>query len=128
LRAKAHDYYEELGGGVSSDILDEGMDARQLRTLTEEASIYTCAMTWSLTVFQSFKGNLRRLFKAVYPWLNTSFEVWLLAWNIAYLFDRTAFYRPWLSWIRVDLRRLGMEDFVCALVLQNVLQVLTSLF
>jgi len=36
LRAKAHDYYEELGGPISSDILDEGMDARQLRTLTEE--------------------------------------------------------------------------------------------
>ncbi|KXN87959.1 Ankyrin repeat protein nuc-2 [Leucoagaricus sp. SymC.cos] len=95
LRAKAHDYYEELGGGVNSDILDEGMDARQLRALTEE----------------SIKGKLRRMFKAAYPWLNASLEAWLLAWNIAYLFDKTAFYRPWLSWIRVDLRRLGVEDF-----------------
>ncbi|KAJ3561155.1 hypothetical protein NP233_g10369 [Leucocoprinus birnbaumii] len=98
LRAKAHDYYEELGGGVSSDILDEGMDARQLQVLTEE----------------SFKGKLRRMFKQVYPWVNTGFELWLLAWNIAYLFDKTAFYRPWLSWIRVDLRRLGVEDFRAA--------------
>ncbi|KAF9452150.1 cyclin-dependent protein kinase inhibitor [Macrolepiota fuliginosa MF-IS2] len=98
LRAKAHDYYEELGGGVSSDILDEGMNTRQLRTLTED----------------SFKGKLRRVFKATYPWLNTSFEAWLLAWNVAYLFDKTPFYRPWLSWIRVDLRRLGVEDFRAA--------------
>lgn len=36
LRAKAHDYYEELGGGISSDILEEGTDPRQLRALTEE--------------------------------------------------------------------------------------------
>ncbi|KAJ4472187.1 cyclin-dependent protein kinase inhibitor [Lentinula aciculospora] len=98
LRAKAQDYYEELGGGASSDILDEGMDARQLRALTD----------------RSFKGWLRRAFKATYPWLNTSFELWLLVCNIAYLFDQTPFYRPWLSWIGVDLRRLGVEDFRAA--------------
>src|ERR1700683_4132707 len=61
---------------------------------------------------KSLKGRLRRSFKAVYPWLNSSFEVWLLASNVAYLFDRTPFYRPWLAWIGVDLRRLGVEDFV----------------
>ncbi|KAJ3922734.1 cyclin-dependent protein kinase inhibitor [Lentinula edodes] len=98
LRAKAQDYYEELGGGDNSDILDEGMDARQLRALTD----------------QSYKGWLRRAFKAAYPWLNTSFEVWLLVCNVAYLFDQTPFYRPWLSWIGVDLRRLGLEDFRAA--------------
>lgn len=96
LRAKAKDYYEELGGGISSDILDEGMDARQLRALTD----------------QSLKGWLRRAFKASYPWINTLFEGWLLVCNIAYLFDQTPFYRPWLSWIGVDLRRLGLDDFV----------------
>lgn len=47
-----------------------------------------------------------------YPWLHTSFELWLLVCNVAYLFDQTPFYRPWLSWIGVDLRRLGSEDFV----------------
>jgi peroxin-12 len=35
-----------------------------------------------------------------------------MAYNVAYLFDRTPFYRPWLAWIGVDLRRLGVEDFV----------------
>ncbi|KAL0949127.1 hypothetical protein HGRIS_009211 [Hohenbuehelia grisea] len=98
LRAKCQDYFEELGGGVSSDILEEGMDARQIRILTDE----------------SFKGRLRRAFKALYPWLNTTFELWLLLSNIAYLFDRTPFYRPWLSWVGVDLRRLGPEDFRAA--------------
>jgi len=61
---------------------------------------------------QGFKGLLRRGFKIVYPWLNTSFELWLLVYNVAYLFDQTPFYRPWLSWIGIDLRRLGVEDFV----------------
>lgn len=44
--------------------------------------------------------------------MSLSFEAWLLAWNVAYLFDRTPFYRPWLSWIGVDLRRLGVDDLV----------------
>ncbi|KAG6831882.1 hypothetical protein H0H92_006999 [Tricholoma furcatifolium] len=98
IRAKAHDYYEELGGGVSADVLDENISTRQMQALTEN----------------TFKARLKRGFKAAYPWLNTSFELWLLVCNMAYLFDKTAFYRPWLSWIGVDLRRLGSEDFRAA--------------
>lgn len=62
----------------------------------------------------TLKARLKRGFKVVYPWLNISFEAWLLVCNMAYLFDRTPFYRPWLSWIGVDLRRLGSEDFRAA--------------
>ncbi|KAJ7283486.1 Pex12 amino terminal region-domain-containing protein [Mycena rebaudengoi] len=95
LRAKTKDYYEELGGGLSSDILEDGADTRQIRVLTDPG----------------LKGVARRTFKTIYPWLNTGFELWLLVCNIAYLFDQTPFYRPWLSWIGIDLRRLGVEDF-----------------
>lgn len=28
---------------------------------------------------------------------------------MAYLFDRTPFYRPWLAWMRVDVRRAGPD-------------------
>lgn len=41
-----------------------------------------------------------------------SFELWLLVYNVSYLFDQTPFYRPWLSWTGIELRRLGVEDFV----------------
>lgn len=36
LRAKAQDYFEELGGGVSSDIMEEGLDTRQIQALTDQ--------------------------------------------------------------------------------------------
>jgi hypothetical protein len=94
LRAKAHDYFEELGGGISSDI-EDGSDARRILALTDD----------------SLRGRLRRGYKAIYPWVNTAFETWLLLFNVAYLFDQTPYYRPWLSWIGVDLRRLGADDF-----------------
>jgi len=127
LRAKAYDYYEELGGGISPDILDEGVDATQLRALTEEVCDWRPMMNWFWPLLQSYKGKFRRIFKTIYPWVNMSFEAWLLAWNIAYLFDKTPFYRPWLSWIRVDLRRLGIEDFVRIILSQRNFHILISL-
>ncbi|KAI6004128.1 cyclin-dependent protein kinase inhibitor [Pisolithus albus] len=85
LRAKAHDYYEQMGGGVSSDVLGDG---GSVRVPSDEVSQ-----------------------TEVFPWVNTAYEVWLLAYNVAYLFERSPFYRPWLAWIGVNLRRLGPEDF-----------------
>lgn len=55
LRAKAHDYYEELGGGINSDIL-EGTDTRQVQALTEEVSDLHC-------VYSVFTDALFRLSK-----------------------------------------------------------------
>jgi len=77
------------------------LDARQIQALTD----------------QSVRGRFRRAFKASYPFLNTATELWLLLWNIAYLFDKIPSYRPWLSWVGVDIRRLGIEDFRAASLL-----------
>jgi peroxin-12 len=73
-----------------------------------------------LTHFQTLAAKMRRFFKNAYPWINTAFEVWLLISNVAYLFDKTPFYRPWLRWIGVDIRRMGAEDMVCSIVLSVV--------
>ena len=35
--------------------------------------------------------------------------------NVSYLFDKSSYYRPWLAWIGVDLRRLGADDSVCVM-------------
>ncbi|KAF9816325.1 hypothetical protein IEO21_04190 [Rhodonia placenta] len=101
LRTKAHEYFEDLGGGVQSEVMEESL-VNQTRALSEE--VCSCPI--------SLAGRLRRMYKAVYPWLNTSFEAWLFLYNVAYLFDRTPFYRPWLSWIGVDIRRVGIDDLV----------------
>jgi len=93
LRSKAQDYFEELGGGLDPEMANASNE-RHVLALTDQ--------TW--------KSKLCRWYRATYPWLNTTFEIWLLITNVAYLFERTPYYRPWLSWIGVDLRRLGVED------------------
>ena len=40
IRAKAQDYFEELGGGVNSDILDETLDARQIQALADQVRTF----------------------------------------------------------------------------------------
>ncbi|KAF8591566.1 hypothetical protein K439DRAFT_1326978 [Ramaria rubella] len=100
IRAKAQDYYEQLGGGLDSDILN--IDVTGSSPSAPESQLRVRCLSWP--------NRLRKLFKLLYPWANTSFELWLVAWNVAYLFDKTSFYRPWLSWIGVDLRRLGTDD------------------
>jgi len=57
-------------------------------------------------------GRFRHAYKRMYPWLNAGLELWLFIANVSYLFDKSSYYRPWLSWIGVDLRRLGGDDLV----------------
>lgn len=52
------------------------------------------------------------LFIKCWPVLTKSYEVTLLAYNIAYLFDKTPYYRPWLHWLGIDLRRMSEHDYV----------------
>ena len=56
----------------------------------------------------------------MWPILNTSYETLLLAYNIGYLFDRTPYYRPWLHWLGVDIRRMSEQDFVSVLRARSV--------
>ncbi|PVG04139.1 hypothetical protein CPB86DRAFT_778385, partial [Serendipita vermifera] len=85
FRAKAQDYYESLGGGLSSEITGEQRGA-PTNNLTR-------------------KQRLQKLYKRVYPIANIAYELWIAGYNIAYLFDKTPYYRPWLAWMGIDLRR-----------------------
>ncbi|KAI0677463.1 cyclin-dependent protein kinase inhibitor [Trametes maxima] len=123
-RAKAQDYFEELGGSVQTDLIE---DSRP--TPVDEVSLRVTQGHPRLNGVQSWGGRLKRAYKTAYPWLNTSLEVWLLLYNIAYLFERTPHYRPWLSWVGVDLRRVSGDDLVTrpppkgfAAVLKSVLR------
>lgn len=53
-----------------------------------------------------------KCFRKGYPYLGAVSQLWLLSYNVAYLFDRTPYWRPWLQAMRVDIRRVGAEDYV----------------
>ena len=116
LRTKAQEYYEDLGGGIQSEVIEESLASRQARALSEEVrwspGVLRVRKTKERWCEQTVAGRLRRAYKTLFPLLNATFEGWLLVRNVAYLFDQTPYYRPWLSWIGVDLRRVGIDDLV----------------
>ncbi|KAF8741661.1 Glycerophosphoryl diester phosphodiesterase family, partial [Rhizoctonia solani] len=91
LRAKAHQYYEDFGGGIDSSLVD-GASRPSLSQLT-------------------LADKLKNAYKSIYPWMNLGMELWQLAHSLGYLFDKTPFHRPWLAWMGVDIRRLGSADY-----------------
>lgn len=46
----------------------------------------------------------------MYPYLNLSFDLSLLAYDVAYMFDRTDSYRPWHRWLGLRIGRRGPDD------------------
>jgi len=54
---------------------------------------------------------LREGFKKGFPWANMAYEIYLLSYNIRYLFGHTPHWRPWLSWMGVEVRRMTQDDY-----------------
>ena len=55
---------------------------------------------------------LKATFKTIYPYANVVYELYLLSYNVRYLFDKTPYWRPWLSWMGVEVRRMSPDDYV----------------
>lgn len=51
----------------------------------------------------------QRVFVQLYPVAVTAFETTLLAYDVAYLFEKTEFFRPWHRWLGVRIER-AVED------------------
>ncbi|GAA96706.1 uncharacterized protein L969DRAFT_105726 [Mixia osmundae IAM 14324] len=96
VRAKAADLYEQVGGGVNADLLNDGVATDSLTQETRHERIARLS---------------RDFYRSAYPLANLSYEVMLLGYNIAYIFDKTPYYRPWLSWMGVDVRRMSALDY-----------------
>jgi hypothetical protein len=61
---------------------------------------------------EKLKARLQSIFKAAYPYANATWDLWLLSYNIRYLFEKTPYYRPWLAYMGVDIRRMSVQDYV----------------
>lgn len=61
---------------------------------------------------ERIKRLLQLSFRRGYPYAGAASQLWLLSYNVRYLFDRTPYWRPWLAFMRVDVRRMAAEDYV----------------
>lgn len=112
FQSKLHDLWEREGGGVDSEqggLFGDDEEAAQSstsrRAFVDEADQRESRLAQLQTL-------LRKSFKKGYPYVGTAWQLWLLSYNVRYLFDKTPFWRPWLRLMRMDVRRVGMNDYV----------------
>ncbi|WWC92657.1 uncharacterized protein L201_007616 [Kwoniella dendrophila CBS 6074] len=85
IRARAQDYFDSLGGGRDVDEMNP-----------EDIGI---AVTKS-----------QKIFKLVYPYLSLGLDLTFLGYDLAYLFEKTNYPRPWHRWLGLKVIRAGPDD------------------
>jgi len=130
LSGKATDYWERIGGGLDSgsggdDGLfgDEGEaeeqestggggGQRRLRFADDEDEPTNATRKQRLLkLLARARQTTISTFRKGYPHAQALYQLWLLGYNVSYLFDRTPYWRPWFSLMRVDVRRMGADDY-----------------
>ncbi|GAA5983402.1 hypothetical protein JCM5350_007637 [Sporobolomyces pararoseus] len=102
LRTKAQDWFERLGGGVDSDLFAENSSRTSLLAILKNSELSRKAR---------FKLFLQTGFKQSYPYFTFFYEVYLLVYNLRYLFGRSPHWRPWFKFLGIEVRRMGQEDY-----------------
>lgn len=104
LGAKLEDAWERNGGGLTNvgSLFGEDDSATTARGRFEENDTRSLRKKVRSAVMEAFKTG--------YPYAKTLYQLWLLTYNVRYLFDKTPYWRPWFSLMRVDIRRVGPND------------------
>ncbi|CEH19461.1 Predicted E3 ubiquitin ligase involved in peroxisome organization [Ceraceosorus bombacis] len=107
IKSKLHDYWESIGGGAPEGGLfdDEDEQGESGGAARRFAGLAQTSRT------EQLRELFRKCFRSGYPYVGAGYQLWLLSYNVAYLFDRTPYWRPWLQAMRVDVRRVSAEDY-----------------
>lgn len=111
LKTKATDLYERLGGGVDADLFSSpSAPISSPLALLRNASL-------NPSLFTRLKLSSQALFKLSYPYVNLLWELYLLVYNLRYLFGKSPYWRPWFRLLGIEVRRMGQEDYVSSVVI-----------
>lgn len=100
VHAKLLEYWESVGGGVLTEGDDLFGDEPRGAQRTHR----------DMTAEQARRIKWEERFRFYYPYAQVVLQLWMLGYNISYLFGRTPYWRPWLKYMRVDVRRaMGNE-------------------
>lgn len=122
FQAKAHDWWERNGGGVDEDLFDDdeggddegGSSSGPRFTGDFESSSRQASLR---TRISTLLAQLRPRAVKAYPYASSFWQLWILSYNIRYLFSRTPFWRPWLSLLNLEIRRVGPGDYPASIPL-----------
>lgn len=95
--------YSQVSGGSSASLF--GSNEQEEREREELMDPDTSAR-------RKLMIRLIQLFRFVYPYVNGAYHGANLAYAIAYMFNKTRYYSPWLHLIGLEIKRMSMADYV----------------
>ncbi|CAO1619410.1 unnamed protein product [Sympodiomycopsis kandeliae] len=123
IKSKVHDWWERNGGGlpagVDRDLFDDQQEQQQQQQ-SEQQDRNGLRFTGD---FQDTNtGPLRNRSKHLlsvlktttlhsYPYATSFWQLWILSYNIRYLFNHTTYWRPYHSLLKMEVRRVGPRDY-----------------
>ncbi|KAF9994946.1 ubiquitin-protein ligase peroxin 12 [Entomortierella chlamydospora] len=98
IKCKLDEYYEKISGGEAARLFGDEF-AQEEEDLTGQP----------FTVRS--KAKAIKIFKMGYPYVNALYQLSILAHYIGYLYNKTAFYSPWLRIIGIEVKRMSAADY-----------------
>ncbi|TPX32063.1 hypothetical protein SmJEL517_g04765 [Synchytrium microbalum] len=97
-KGKLDEYYETVSGGPGGQLFGDTFDE-------EEEAEHESSM------IPRILKRSKKLFKTVYPYADGTYAALLFAYQLAYMYNKTDFYSPWLHLSGVEVRRMSPRDF-----------------
>jgi hypothetical protein len=73
--------------------------------------MFRCQNSWKHR-WALFKSRMARALKKVYPYANAAYLSWMLLYQILYLYGKTPYFNPWLNFMKLEVTRMSMGDYV----------------
>lgn len=109
LKTKATDLYERLGGGAEAEIFASSPTSAATPTPLQLLLDSSAAAP---ALLKRIELASEATFKLAYPYAKLLWQVYLLLYNLRYLFGKSKYWRPWYDWLGIEVRRLGQDDYV----------------
>lgn len=58
------------------------------------------------------RKSAKSAFRALYPYVNATYQAVIFAYQIGYMYGKTDYYTPWLHLVGLQARRMSMKDYV----------------
>ncbi|KAG0227110.1 ubiquitin-protein ligase peroxin 12 [Actinomortierella wolfii] len=98
IKCKLDEYYEKISGGEAARLFGDDF-AEEEDDLTGQP------------LHARLKAKVIKVFKKVYPYVNAVYQLLILGHYIGYLYNKTAFYSPWLRIIGIEVKRMTAADY-----------------
>ena len=129
VKGKLDEYYETVSGGPGGVLFGDAFeDEEESEFESEDVSRMSRQHGWSWSnvltyakhiplvqsrrIWSKFIKKAKTAFRTAYPYADGMYNAVLFAYQLAYMYNKTDYYSPWLQISGLEVRRMSPRDFV----------------